>query len=223
MLTVGIVITTYNRARLLNEALTSVLSQTLLPQEIVVVDDGGSDNSEQIATSFNGVKYLWQENAGPGSARNLGAKSIESHMIAFLDDDDLWLKEKLEIQCKFLVEKNLDVAFCHGYEFMEEHPATPIAQIRTDAPFLFVSSMLVKRESFLQIGDFDERIRAGGEFIEWYARAKDAGLVIGMCDESLVKRRVHANNNSSTKSCDHTRYTTAMKQIIERRRNASQK
>ncbi|CAN5272250.1 glycosyltransferase family A protein [soil metagenome] len=223
MLEIGTVITTYNRANFLLEALVSVINQTVPPSEIIVVDDGGTDNSEAIVSRFSGVKYVRKENAGVASARNLGAKFIESGLIAFLDDDDLWLADKLEIQSEFLLRENLDLAFSHGDEFLEDQQNAACAEIRTEIPFISSSNMLVKREAFSRIGDFDERLRTGGELIDWYARAKDAGLAIGVCKSSLIKRRVHATNNSSSKTCDHTKYTMAMKQIIDRRRHANQK
>jgi glycosyltransferase involved in cell wall biosynthesis len=220
VLDIAVAITSYKRASFLHEALVSVVNQTISPREIIVVEDGVSESCEAVANSFNGVKYISQEPAGWASARNRAIKLIESDLIAFLDDDDLWLPNKLEIQSEFLLKGNYDVAFTHGDEFLHEQEDTRDVRIRTAVPLVLPSSMLVKRQSFLQVGCFDDQLKQG-ELIDWYARAEDAGMKIGMCECVLLKRRIHANNTSSSKERDHTRYTAAIKQIIDRRRHAT--
>jgi glycosyltransferase involved in cell wall biosynthesis len=221
MLDIAAVIVSCKRANFLHEALLSVVSQTLSPREIIVVEDGVSESCEAVANSFNGVKYISQTPAGCASARNRAVEFLESELIAFLDDDDLWLPNKLEIQSEFLLKGNYDVAFSHGDEFLDEPQNPQDVRIRAQAPLVLPSAMLVKRESFLQVGCFDEQLKEGGELLDWYARAEDAGMKIGMCECVLIKRRIHANNHSSSKLRDHTRFTAAIKQIIDRRRHAN--
>jgi len=93
---ISVVIPTYNRARLLERALGSVLSQSRLPDEILVVDDGSTDDTREVVGRFAPVTYLRQENAGASAARNYGASVARGDFIAFLDSDDVWFPDFLE-------------------------------------------------------------------------------------------------------------------------------
>lgn len=96
---VSVVIPTYNYGRFIGEAIESVLKQTLPVFEVIVVDDGSSDNTEEVVTKFGErIKYIRQKNGGVGAARNTGIKNSAGDFIAFLDADDLWLPKKIEQQ-----------------------------------------------------------------------------------------------------------------------------
>jgi len=98
---ISVVIPTYNRYEVLKRALFCVFSQTHLPFEVIVIDDGSTDKTQQIIQEFPNIKYFFQENAGVSSARNLGIKKASCEWIAFLDSDDEWHREKLEEQVAF--------------------------------------------------------------------------------------------------------------------------
>ncbi len=101
--TVSVIIPTYNYGSFIGEAIESVLAQTFPVSEIVVVDDGSSDNTEEVVGKFgNKVKYIKQKNGGVGLARNTGVKHSTGEFIAFLDADDIWLPQKLERQLRVL-------------------------------------------------------------------------------------------------------------------------
>lgn len=103
MVKVSIIIPTYNRAQLLPRALETVLSQTYKDFEVIVVDDGSTDNTPEIMKQFEGrVKYIRKENGGSASARNRGIEESKGEYIAFLDSDDYWMPEKLAEQVKIL-------------------------------------------------------------------------------------------------------------------------
>jgi glycosyltransferase involved in cell wall biosynthesis len=96
---ISIIIPTYNAEPYIGETLDSVLSQTYPRREIIVVDDGSTDRTPQCLEAYSStIRYLRQENAGAGAARNAGLKAASGDYIAFLDADDLWLPEKLEVQ-----------------------------------------------------------------------------------------------------------------------------
>ena len=98
-LNVSVIIPTYNRKNLLKRALHSVISQTFVPQEIIVVDDGSSDRTKDwVSERFPDVRYIYQDNSGVSSARNAGIKEAIGSWIAFLDSDDEWMSNKLEQQ-----------------------------------------------------------------------------------------------------------------------------
>ncbi len=99
MPSVSVIVPTYNRARWLPEAVTSVLRQTHAPLEVLIVDDGSTDDTEAVCASFAApVRYIRQANAGVSAARNHGVREARGEWIAFLDSDDVWLPAKLEIQ-----------------------------------------------------------------------------------------------------------------------------
>ncbi|AQT69624.1 putative glycosyltransferase EpsJ [Anaerohalosphaera lusitana] len=101
--TISIVIAAYNAAEHLPRAVKSVLAQTIQPNEIIVVDDGSTDNTKQVLEQFGDrIKYIYQNNAGPGAARNTGIQTATSEWISFLDADDEYLPNKLETQLEIL-------------------------------------------------------------------------------------------------------------------------
>lgn len=93
--TVAAVIPTYNSAHLIRRALDSVVAQTRPVDEIIVVDDGSTDNTEEVVKAYAGVRYIRQENSGAAIARNNGIFAAQSEWIAFLDADDEWLPDKI--------------------------------------------------------------------------------------------------------------------------------
>ncbi|WP_415397859.1 glycosyltransferase family 2 protein [Sulfurimonas sp. CS5] len=93
---VSVVIPTYNRYKVLQRALASVYAQTHKPKEVIIIDDGSTDETSQIINLFPDAIYIYQENSGVSSARNLGIKKAKYEWIAFLDSDDEWHPEKLQ-------------------------------------------------------------------------------------------------------------------------------
>ena len=106
---VSVIIPTYNRARYVSKAIDSVLTQTYTNFEIIVVDDGSTDNTKSVLDPYQDIiRYFYQENAGVSATRNLGIKESKGEWIAFLDSDDEWLPKKLEEQVDF-INKHPDV------------------------------------------------------------------------------------------------------------------
>ncbi|MCK5533663.1 glycosyltransferase family 2 protein [bacterium] len=105
---ISVIIPTYNRQEFLKIALQSVLNQTLQDFELLIIDDGSTDNTREMVKSFNNqkIKYFYQKNQGVSSARNRGIKLAQAPFISFLDSDDTWKKEKLAIQYKTMTENH---------------------------------------------------------------------------------------------------------------------
>ena len=113
---ISVIIPTYNRAHLLPRALDSILSQSCLPNEIIVVDDGSTDDTSVLVTSvYPEIVFIQQSNTGVSCARNVGIKRASGDWIAFLDSDDEWFPEKLEVQMNALY-KNPELKICHTNE-----------------------------------------------------------------------------------------------------------
>lgn len=110
---VSVVIPTYNRATTISRAIQSVLDQTYRDLEVIVVDDGSTDSTQEILRGFDGrIKVIRQANAGPSSARNCGIKAARGDIVAFLDSDDVWLPSKLERQVEMLMREGRGMPCC---------------------------------------------------------------------------------------------------------------
>lgn len=119
---VSIIIPTYNRAHMIVECLDSVLNQTYRHFEVIVVDDGSTDNTEAVLKPyFDRIKYIKQENHGNAAARNTGIREAKGEIIAFNDSDDLWLPDKLEKQVRYLDEHpDVDMVCGNGVFFGDQ-------------------------------------------------------------------------------------------------------
>ena len=120
---VSIIMPAYNAAQYISESIQSVIDQTYTNWELIVIDDGSTDETAEIvkncAAKETRILYLYQENGKQGKARNFGINKSSGEYIAFLDADDLWVTDKLEIQAKYLLEHpNIDLVFSQGY-FLE--------------------------------------------------------------------------------------------------------
>ncbi len=101
---ISVVIPTYEREQLVPRAIESVLAQSFMPYEIIVVDDGSTDNTKKVLSEKFGkkIRYFYKKNGGVSSARNYGMRKAKGDLVAFLDSDDIWMKDKLEIQTEYL-------------------------------------------------------------------------------------------------------------------------
>jgi glycosyltransferase involved in cell wall biosynthesis len=176
---ISVIIPTWNRATLLPRALESVLSQTLLPREIIVVDDGSNDTTrELVCCRYPEVKYLYQPNQGVSAARNVGIRESTSDWVAFLDSDDQWLPGKLEAQHQAICDSPA-MRVCHTDEIwirngkrvnsMKKH-AKPDGWIFEQClPLCCVSpsSILAHRCVLDDVGLFDESLPACEDYDLW--------------------------------------------------------
>ena len=204
---ISVIIPTYNYAHFISEAIDSVLAQTTRVSEIIVVDDGSSDNiAEVVKTYGNRVKFIQQENRGAGAARNNGAKNASGELLAFLDADDVWHPNKLKKQIKyFRQDAEVGLVGCWMREFNESGEtlleytegkngwcAQDILLIEPVVPGPG-STALIKREIFDKIGGFDERREMHAEDWEFcYRMARISKMAI--TPEILVNYRNHGGN-----------------------------
>jgi glycosyltransferase involved in cell wall biosynthesis len=194
---ISVIIPAYNRETYLAEAIESVLLQSQPPAEIIVVDDGSTDHTGEIARSFGEkVTCITQENQGAGAARNAGLERAGGSYVAFLDSDDLWVGQKLEIQAGYLrAHPGIDMVFCHMRPFLspEINEANRPKFDARETAASNVGSLLARREAFARAGLFSTA-RDVPEFFPWFAQACDAGLAHHTLPEVLLLRRVHLTN-----------------------------
>ncbi len=224
---ISVIIPVYNSERYVGEAIESVLGQKHKNIEIITVNDGSTDGSEKILRSYPNVKYLYQSRKGVSAARNVGIKLSSGEFIAFLDADDLWTKEKLQIQKSiFINDPDLDIIFGHVEQFFSPELAdslrSKINMITGAMAGYIPGAMLIRRTSFLKAGFFNEGVRLG-EFIDWYMRAVDIGLKSFLAPEIVLKRRIH-DENTGIRDRDFRRdYLRVLKTSLDRRRNKEKK
>jgi glycosyltransferase involved in cell wall biosynthesis len=218
---VSVIIPVFNSEKFILESLNSVSLQTYDNMEIIVVDDGSTDSSvEKISNYCNSICILKQTNKGPGSARNVGVHFAKGDYIAFLDSDDLWLRDKLRLQMKLLnKDSEVDIVF-GGIENFLSPEYSEISGTTNEVRGFHVGTMLISKENFLSVGNFNENLKVG-EFIEWYARAIDMNMKIHLLNQTVMKRRRHDRNMSLKFKDDRSQYLQVFKDTILRRSRKS--
>ncbi|OPX93431.1 MAG: UDP-Glc:alpha-D-GlcNAc-diphosphoundecaprenol beta-1,3-glucosyltransferase WfgD [Syntrophorhabdus sp. PtaU1.Bin002] len=201
---VSVVITTFNRRSFLREAALSVLTQDYRDKEIIVVDDGSTDNSFEEVRELD-VRYVWKRNGGISSARNMGIAVSKGDYLAFLDVDDLWKKGKLSEQMGRMVENSNPVSYTDeiwirngkwlnqrqrhkkysGYIFKQCLPLCIISP----------SSVVVRREVFDDVGFFDESLPVCEDYDMWL-RITSKYPVLFVDKPLIVKRGGHEDQLS---------------------------
>ena len=205
---VSVIIPSYNRAEFVVEAVKSAFDQTYSAVEVIVVDDGSTDDTcKRLQPYFNQIRYIYQLNRGAAGARNTGIEAAKGKLIAFLDADDLWLPIKLELQVKSF-ERNTALGLVHSNVFYfgpnnYRGCKTKVAMSAYEGDCygeLFLrnrittSSVIVRRDCLAKVGVFDETIRRASteDYDLWIRIARY--FEFAYVEEPLVRYRMHVNN-----------------------------
>lgn len=206
---ISIVLPTYNRANLISETIESVINQSYTNWELIVIDDGSTDKTQEVVMAFHDSRihyYLIEHSGNLGKVRNEGIHKSSGELIAFLDSDDLWNSNKLERQLSLLEQyTQASFAFSNGDQFGENTTPTPalenffVGQIFM--PFLFegrfiyyVPSLLFRKDVLSKVPLLNENLRSACDILFFLQLAHQVqGL---FTNEALVKIRKHSTNHS---------------------------
>lgn len=204
---VSVVVPNFNHGRFLSEAIESALEQDYRAIEIIVVDDGSTDDSRAVVEKYGGkVRYLWQENRGLPAARNTGISAACGEYVAFLDADDSWLPQFVSsVMARWRDDPELGAVHTGFYSMDQDGRRLPQVNISTvaddcmrerlvDGEFFVPSSVVARRECFERVGLFDEGLRGSEDWDMWLRVAREyrfAGIA-----RPLVNYRIHHSNMS---------------------------
>ncbi len=194
---VAVIIPAYNRVATIGRAVESVLEQSLLPQEIIVVDDGSTDATSEAVKMYDGVTLLRQKNMGVSAARNNGVMMADSAWIAFLDSDDVWHRDKLKKQTAFH-QKRSDLFISYTDEQWIRngvHVNIPkkfskssdnLYERSLEQCIIAPSSVLMHKELFHELGGFDESLEVCEDYDLWLRVLKQCHF--GFLNEKLITK-----------------------------------
>ncbi len=205
---VSVIIPTYNRYTLLCEAVRSVLDQTFLDLEILIIDDGSSEDIEQITTLSPLIKYLRIAHWGmPGYVRNRGVENSTGEYLAFLDSDDLWYPNKLERQLAYMAGISPSPLIYTKERWLRDEKVIRQRKFRQGEGDIFdlalkrcmvgPSTVLMRRDLFLTYGGFREDLEIAEDYELWLRLT--AMHKIGFIDEPLITKRAGHGDQLSEK------------------------
>lgn len=197
---ISCVVPVFNGEVFLGEALDSILAQTYRPLEVIVVDDGSTDGTAEVAAGYGKqITYLRQPDVGLAAARNCGLETAHGEFIAFLDADDIWHREKLARQmARFREKPEIDMCTTHFQNFWtsglgEEEKRYQEHRLARPMAGWIVATLLARRSVFEKVGQFDPSARQGGAPL-WFLHAVEVGSVLELLPDVLVYRRFHGEN-----------------------------
>ncbi len=212
---VSVIIPNFNYAEYLRESIDSVLNQDYQAIEVIVVDDGSTDESLEILKSYGSqIKWIEITNSGAPTARNFGLMIAQGHYIAYLDADDYWVKTKISSQVRRLLEAKTDLVYCKMTVLDIDANTSTVSEVSREGSFknefllhpartpFSPSTALMTRELVARAGMWDTTFKSPAEDFDYFRRcAKFTDIAI--VDEALV---IHRNHSKSLTSASLSRY-----------------
>jgi len=215
---ISVIIPAYNSDRYISSAIKSVLEQTYQDLEIIIIDDGSTDDTRKVIESFNDqrISYIYQENSGVATARNNGLKKSGGEYVAFLDADDCWLPEKLHMQYDKICSRNDIFMVYSAFEMLyEDHDRTKVYKYNHNEnsftkkllidPFKsipFPSTVLIKKSSIDKVGYFNPEFLTGEDWDLWLRLTKTGKSAY--IDRILVKKLTHSESITNSLDLEET-------------------
>ena len=198
---VSIIMPVYNGEKYIAQAIESVFKDVYRPIEVIVVDDGSSDNTAQIIDQFKDVSYIYQDNGGVASARNKGIAVSRGEIIAFMDCDDIWQPNRLTATVNYF-HQHPETGYAQGKQMMFLEPGCNVppwvepAWLVEPQDVSSTAALTARRITFDRVGLFNEEYTSG-EDTEWLVRASEAGIPMARLPEVVLHRRIHGGNLST--------------------------
>jgi len=212
---VSVVVTCYNKEKYIAETIESVLQQSHENFELIIINDGSTDNSSKIIKSFNDsrLKLIELNNSGVNVARNIGILASKGTKLAFLDGDDIWHQHKIESQLKYMTNNDLDMCFC-DYDTIDDTGQINHSFVKINFPYFnyeklknkilggnvilgSASSVIFNKEIIDKIGLFDEELKWGEDW-EYWMRIVIFTDKIGFLEKQLTFLRFGINQVQTT-------------------------
>ncbi|HLF31169.1 MAG TPA: glycosyltransferase [Xanthomonadales bacterium] len=220
---VSTIIPCYNGGAFLADAVSSIRRQKHAAVEIIVIDDGSTDDSAAVAAKLAGpdLHYFRQENQGLPSARNAGLERARGEIIAFLDVDDLWHDNTLEIQLSLLnahLEIDIVIGYSQKMHITGHENGKPVFEPWFEpAPLLSLCCAAVRRTVFDTVGGFDQTQRYCDDW-DWYMRARELGVAIKIHEAVVHYYRRHESNMTNNVEIGNKHTLQMLKKSLDRRR-----
>ncbi|MDD2723759.1 MAG: glycosyltransferase [Methylovulum sp.] len=222
---ISVIIPVYNGAHFLADAVNNVLTQHYPSLEIIVVDDGSTDDIEAAVGQLPvDVRFFRQENSGAASARNRGIKDVSGEMLAFLDVDDLWPEGNLLMLADMLMaDPELDMVHGKGHTLVKnaETQNYECAGNPNESFPYYIGAGLYRRSAFAKIGLFDTELRYA-EDTDWFNRAAELQLNIAHLESVTLHVRRHGHNMTAGKTLVELNVLRVFKKTLDRQRAAAQ-
>lgn len=199
------IITNFNYADFVGEAINSVINQDYPTIEIIVVDDGSTDNSHEVISEFGkNIKFISKANGGVSSARNMGMNNARGDFFAFLDADDFWTKDKIRKQVEKILESNNHLVYCK-MNSVDSNGNSELSSEKREGNFKEIfssnpgktpfppSSVLITRHLALQTGFWNIELRNAAEDFDFFRRCSRFSN-FSVVDENLLVHREHKNS-----------------------------
>jgi glycosyltransferase involved in cell wall biosynthesis len=226
---ISVIIPTYNRENFIKETIDSVLNQTYKNIEILIVDDGSTDNTREIIESINDPRiiYIYQDNTGASASRNTGIKNAKGEYVAFLDSDDSWLPDKLEKQIKF-IQNNPQIDICGGWILQFDEKSNKIWKLYSEPSDikaynlfnnpLFQTTVLLKKEVLYEYNVFYNPEYKSSNDYDFFSRLLEFAEPYNI-PEILAKYRTHYNQLSTKTRSEQNNYSKQIKLNLLKKMN----
>lgn len=220
---VSVILPVRNGAKYISDAIASVLNGSYSNLELLVIDGNSTDATKDIVLSYPPARFIPQAGAGIAAAFNQGLKEAKADLLAFIAHDDVWSSDKLSLQVQRLSEDDSMIVVGRAEFFLEPGATSPAGfrpELLLEPKIAFImETLLARRAAFESIGVFDTTL-ATAEDVDWFARARDAGLKQSVVDSVLVRKRIHGNNSSMTEA-NNTYLLQALKKSVARKRGTT--
>ena len=219
---VSTIVPVYNAEAHLDQAIRSVLAQSYTPTEVILVDDGSTDRSPDLAASFGDrVRLIRQPNHGAAHARNHGLQVARGDLVAFLDADDVRLPHKLERQVEQLqTAPNAQYSIGKIRHFLEPGKVVPPGfkkdLLDRDVVGRLLGTLLARRAVFDVVGPLDDSLTVAHD-TDWFVRANELGIPMVVLDDVVMLKRIHEDNISHQAAVNSKELLQLFRRSIRRR------